>query len=703
MFTRTYVLLLKGLIRIELNLKFIIMKRFTSLILLLIVGTLTYGQTYPVAVEDYASAKLEEYVTVNVTDNDYHPDGLTFRVNYADGCVSFTDSTITYGKFDLDTYYNQNDTITYAYRLIDEDGLFGYESMGKVKITIEDTDPHSFLEINNIRARIQPSGIQFWPGPGDDYAVYEFPKGSGKTSMFNTALWIGGLDDNENLRLAGTRYQQVGLDFWPGPLSVDGDELSIDTSTMLEWFKVWKLSKDEVVYHRLHWYEDDYEPIEQIANWPAHGDADLNQSYYLAPFMDIDGDSVYNPFAGDYPLIRGDECAFFIINDVRTHDETDGEQIGLEIHGMAYEFYNDEILQMNNTLFLSYKVFNRSSTTLNDCYISIFSDIDLGYPYDDYVGCDVERGAYFGYNGVEVDGNGEPEAYGENPPAQGVIILGGPTMDENGIDDPDNECNESINGVGFGDGISDNERLGMTNFIYFNNGGSSATSDPSITADYYNYMKGIWRDGTSMEYGGNGHVTSGAYGPAANFMFPGLSDPCFWGTGGEEPYGQIEWTEESLNNAPGDRRGLSAMGPFTFEAGTMERIDFAFVSAFPEDEQTSVETLLDYIDIVKDEYYKDPTYFGYQWLDVENKPEQSIENKIQISPNPTNGNVRFSCADISSNAEYRVLSITGEILMKGNIYSNEPVELDMSGWTSGIYILTITDNQNTFTDKILKR
>ena len=46
----------------------------------------------------------------------------------------------------------------------------------------------------------------------------------------------------------------------------------------------------------------------------------------------------------------------------------------------------------------------------------------------------------------------DPGAYGDYPPAQGIVILGGPYMDADGIDNPDNECDESINGVGFGDG-----------------------------------------------------------------------------------------------------------------------------------------------------------------------------------------------------------------------------------------------------------
>ncbi len=83
------------------------------------------------------------------------------------------------------------------------------------------------------------------------------------------------------------------------------------------------------------------------------------------------------------------------------------------------------------------------------------------------------------------------KSYGANPPAQGIVVLGGPYMDADGEDNPSGECDESINGVGFGDGIMDNERFGMNKFIYFNNGGLPYSNDPSYDFQYYNYLKGI--------------------------------------------------------------------------------------------------------------------------------------------------------------------------------------------------------------------
>lgn len=682
------------------------MKQYLLLIIAIIFGSHLFSQNAPVAVDDYIEVELGEILTINVTENDYHPDGLSFSILMSGGALSFTDSTITI-DIDYDTYYNNypTDTIKVNYVLVDENGVMGMESQAIVHITIPDNHYFDFLDVNNVRAKIQASGIQFWKGPSNYYEsnhMYEFPNGSGKQTIFNSTLWIGGKDDSGVLKLAAERYRQVGMDYWPGPLSIDGSDLSIDTSTVIEWQNVWKLTKDEVIYHKLHWWEEGYEPIEDIATWPAHGDEDLNQAEYLASFIDVDGDSIYNPMAGDYPLIRGDQCIYFIINDLRQHNETGSETLGLEIHCMAYEFYNEETEPINNTVFFSYKIFNRSSYTYNDTYIGLFTDFDIGYAGDDYVGCDVARGAYYGYNGDSIDGDGEPESYGDFIPAQGIVILGGPTMDANGIDDPDNHCDESINGVGFGDGVADNERFGMKKFMYFNNT-ANIQGDPQTSTEYYGYMNSLWKDGTVMEYGGNGHVSSGAYGPAANFMFPGLTDPCFWGTNGEEPYGPVDWSESSAHNPAGDRRGLSVMGPFTFEQGTMERVDIAYVSALPEDENTAVEQLMNYIDIVKNEYYQDPTYFGYQWLGIEDNNVENTDNNLSIYPNPATNSVTFSYKGDDNEATYKFVDIMGKVIYTGSVKNDIAVTIDIETLTPGYYVISVIDTKMIYSAKVIKK
>jgi len=74
----------------------------------------------------------------------------------------------------------------------------------------------AFLEINNVRARINTGGDMWW---NFDRAEYYIPGNTTQTSMFSASLWIGGVDVNGQLKLAAQRYRQVGIDYWPGPIS----------------------------------------------------------------------------------------------------------------------------------------------------------------------------------------------------------------------------------------------------------------------------------------------------------------------------------------------------------------------------------------------------------------------------------------------------------------------------------------------------
>ena len=659
-----------------------------------------FGQNNPpVAVNDSVSVNVGEYITVKVLENDYDPDGDNIRVRQAPGSFSHTDSTITY-YFSFEEYAGFSGFEEYDYMIEDEYGLFGYESIALVYIEVIN---HSFdfLDINNIKARYNAFGNHFWDFQTDYNFLYEFPQGSGKYTLFNNSFWLGGMDENDQLRLAGERYRQVGTDYWTGPLSTDGNAW-IDTTIVLQWYKAWKLDKDEVEYHKLHWNDPGYEASANILEWPAHGNVQLGQSFYLAPFIDMNGDSIYEPMQGDYPLIRGDQTIFFIFNDQKPHTETGGEPIGVEIHGFAYAFEALDKPQLYNTTFLSYKIFNRSQHTLTDTYAGFFTDIDIGNAWDDFIGCDVARGAYYGYNGDDYDEDiiwqsDTTWGYGEYPPAQGIVVLGGPYLDPDGTDNPAGGCDESINGVGFGDGVADNVRYGMNNFIYFNNSGNPATGDPQTAYEYYNYSKGMWKDSTVMEYGANGHVSSGAYGPACNFMFPGLTDPCNWGTGGIPPYGPVDWTEETAGNTPDDRRGLCSMGPFTLEPGGFHKIDIAFITARGDSTISSVELLKTYIDSVKALYYLDPDHFGYTWLGTD---ENTLnKSKLNIYPNPATLIIHV---EVSGKAEYMIYDIYGKLITNGNLSGIKNKSIDISNLDKGIYLLRIINNNTIISNKFIK-
>lgn len=495
---------------------------------------------------------------------------------------------------------------------------------------------YRFLDVNNVRARINTGGDMWWDLPGGGVgSQYYIPKEGTATSMFSGSLWIGGLDVNGQLKLAALRYRQVGNDYWTGPLTIDGTA-AVDNETCAEYDKHFKVTREEVDLFLAWWSSENkeedypgYQIPESFYEWPAHGDLSLDQSYYLAPFKDVDGDGDYDPDNGDYPyydienilcpinyaddpnyipeptpesdlgivqggiladqVLKGDETLWWVFNDKGDfHSETEGAAIGLEIRGQAFAFSTNDVI--NNMTFYSYEIINRSTFKLTDTYFSPWVDTDLGYAWDDYVGCDVGRGLGYCYNGKAVDGANEPEAYGSQPPAIGVDFFQGPYMDPDGVDNPKytySEINgeiveeqivdESINGVNFGNGIVDDERFGMRRFVYHNNTGPSYSTDPQVAAEYYNFLQGIWKDNTKMKYGGNAHESSGAVGPETDFMFPGDSDPWNWSTGGLPPNGGYNtngkyWTEEEAGNQYGDRRFMQSAGPFTLQPGAVNYI-----------------------------------------------------------------------------------------------------------------------------------
>ena len=275
-------------------------------------------------------------------------------------------------------------------------------------------------------------------------------------------------------------------------------------------------------------------------------------------------------------------------------------------------------------------------------------------------------------------------------------------MDPNGVDDFDGGCDESINGVGFGDDIVDNERYGMNKFLYYNNS-IGIQGAPETADEYYNYMRAIWKDGTAMEYGGNGHVSSGAYGPAANFMFPGLTDECYWGTGGEEPYGPVDWTEESADNEPADRRGLSVMGPFTFIPGSVQKVDMAFITARGDDgPASSVALLKEYTDQVKQAYYEDSDYFGYQWLDVDDGV-RIAQNQLTVFPNPADENIWLDYDAEGRTVKVSIHDIYGRLVYENDLQPQSPILIQTQHFEKGLYIISVADAQIIYTGKLMKR
>ncbi|MBL4708324.1 MAG: T9SS type A sorting domain-containing protein [Flavobacteriales bacterium] len=486
-----------------------------------------------------------------------------------------------------------------------------------------------FLEFNNVRTRVEAGGL-WWQDRANGVADYEVPKGSGSYALYAGGLWIAGTDENGQLKAAVSKFGSTGVDYWTGPLDTTGTA-EINDSTCQAFNRFFELKRSDVALFNAYNQSvlagtaaidfPNYQIPNTILEWPGNGNVIRGQDFRIAPYVDVAGDDSYEPELGDYPFfdldgdidcradrsdrsisgarpLFGDQTYRWIFYDKgNLHTESNAPSIGMEIHGQAFAFAaNDEI---NDMTFYNFELINRSTFTLTNTYFASYVDPDVGASADDFVGCDVARGLGYAFNGSGAEndpGQGGQNGYGANPPAIGIDFFEGPYQDADGIN---NEVGigpgEALNGLGYFDVndtidpdlVPDNERYGMRRFVYYNIG-FGPNEDPTLAVHYYNYMRGIWKNGRRMRHGGNGFNSAAVEAINTDFMFPGTSDPLHWGTTDENGIttipANLNWTEDNpgageASNTAGDRRFLQSAGPFTLRPGNVNDITVGVVFA----------------------------------------------------------------------------------------------------------------------------
>ncbi len=177
-----------------------------------------------------------------------------------------------------------------------------------------------------------------------------------------------------------------------------------------------------------------------------------------------------------------------------------------------------------NAIYIEYKLYNKGGNTIENCYVSMWNDPDLGGAADDLVGCDTLSDIFFCYNGTDWD-----NMFGARVPAVGYKLLDGPIVVSQG---------DTANFAGYR--MPGYRNLGMTSHATYING-----TDPNDFNETYNYMQGLQADGSPFPNG-------------TGYMYPG--DPVA-GTG-------------DLDFDPADRRFFGSSGPFTFMPGDSQFVRY---------------------------------------------------------------------------------------------------------------------------------
>ena len=407
----------------------------------------------------------------------------------------------------------------------------------------------TYLYGNNIRALITQGGSLFFDG---DEAAFQAPANEPQKTIFAQGLWLGALDPGGNLRVAAQTYGLANqeTDYFAGPLNDLG---ATDAASCQDWDRVWSVYRYQIEAHIADFADNGVidNPIPEIMGWPGRNNPNFLEvngfelpatNQELAPYFDYDGDGLYDPLSGDYPIVHQsvvipEQITWNVFNDAGgLHTQSFGNPLQMEVQLTTWAFNCSDNPILNNTIFTSYKLYNRGVESLDSLHLAIWTDFDLGCYTDDFVGSAPELNSFFVYNQDNIDGevgdacpNGV-NSYGENPPVQGVTVL--------------------------------NQDLSYFMYYYNNFDGPPGTTDPALALDFYRFMTGHWRDGTPLTYGGDGYdPTSSLVTP---YAFP--DDP-------NDPDGWSGYTEGLYF---GDRRVVASVSLGSFPPGAIAAVDLAY-------------------------------------------------------------------------------------------------------------------------------
>ena len=463
----------------------------------------------------------------------------------------------------------------------------------------------ALLNINNMSLWFKRDG---WSArnPLNDNSGVTFPRSTDQIIFQDGLIWGGLVQDGDpqELRVGGQTYaigtvpgaivsKGVGED--PSDPSVriyrirrdyETADLRLDASELLGLGLSEVTDADEAAVRAQ--YAKDWQ------EWPAAKGA---------PFYDNDGDGVYSPSIDEPGVAKGDQVAWFVINDLDVGASTSlygSKPIGLEVQVTLWGYARTDAL--GDVIFKKYQVVYEGTATtpddavINDMYIAQWSDPDLGDFGDDFAGSDVELSLGYVYNGQADDSH--YVGFGLAPPAAGYDFLQGPivpvyVLDENGeitVDDNGDPVldttKEAIWNFGRRPGY---ENLPMTSFVYFAAG--SAIGDPELgeyvgTEEWYNLLRGFQ---PQPDISNPVPYTNAITGADTKFTLDG------------DPTRATGWNDGNPLPA-GDRRIVLNTGPFTMALGDTQEVVVALLGAVSSTQLRSVAQLKFTDQFVQDAY-----------------------------------------------------------------------------------------------------
>jgi hypothetical protein len=498
---------------------------------------------------------------------------------------------------------------------------------------------YATLDHNNVAVHISDAGTYF-VNLVNSTKGYEVPKGSGHHTIYTAQFWFAGKDTNNILHRSRGAYPGYGRDIYNGPVSNNYGSPAYQAA----WSNsMWSICQSDIDQFKNWWAcnsgmqttgcdtvsSPSMEVMESIYSWPAHGDVSIGQSYFLAPFFDFNSDGNYNPDDGDYPIIKGCCATYMIQNDMaESHTYSDTDSIGIELHLMFYQYQTSDYL--NDVTFIDVMAINQGNTDYPIFSQGILLDADIGYYGDDFFGCDTLTNTMYFYNSDNFDENNFGQTgYDLNPPAIGIVGL-------------------------------KNKFTTSAPFIIGTTG--------SMNENEWNVMNGLknngspWLNPDSVE---------------TKFVFNG------------NPIDQSTWSEVSMNNLSGDRRGSSSTSIHSFHAGDTILQTYAILYARNGNNLENASSIIDLAADVKVFY---DTQSHVQCSNGILNLTENDNSLFTIAPNPSSG--QFTITSEEQNiSSVKVFDAQGKMVKELKPTNPKIMNIDLSDQHKGFYILYINNEK----------
>ena len=212
----------------------------------------------------------------------------------------------------------------------------------------------------------------------------------------------------------------------------------------------------------------------------------------------------------------------------------------------------------------------------------------------------------------------------------------------------------------------------------------SPYTDPGGAVEYWNYMNGLWQDGSPWYYGGAGFTGSpGSTTTQTTYMFSGYPE---LGTG---------WSEVTNNNFPGDRRTFMTVQDAVMLPGDERQIDYVILTAFGGDHLTSVARMRELADSAQ-VFYDNFNDFCDDVLALDEHQDEVIA--FELYPNPSNGSFNVSLPEGLNQAKIVITDLAGKIVYSEQAIDGKQITLNSS---AGVYLVSIVNNEFSSTKKLV--